>query len=309
MSSSGLIIPNRNVAITVACVHFDYILDNLSAVVDEKYKHKISKIEQSLIKLEHPPELIVFPEGSYSDLLIDFAQKMAKRGSTTICGTFLDQNDDIIKSPVVLPSGTIAYIEKETPSPFDYSLSGKDIKSGKKTINIIQIPINDNMGKPFTVNVGVLICFDFRNRYFDYQDINDTQLIVVPMFDADYIEAEKIASNLAHRHFQKTFLVNKAKLNTVESIFYTFPWWKNILKKIFSWKLRSSLHGPINSAQAKHLKSFFNHCPNIKTKAIWKKKKECIVLGTYELLNPFQPGLNHAYQPRPTYDKLKIIKI
>jgi len=302
------IIPNRSASISVACCHIDFRLENLIAIEDKEYVEKINKIDKIIKNCPKKPDLVVFPEGSYTKFLEDVAIAWAFDGVTTICGTFLDK-DQIIKAPIIAPNGMRFLVEKESPSPYDYSLSRQLVRKGAPPLGPITVTIKDNHGDPIDVNIAVLICYDYRNHFHEFQNINDVQLVVVPMFDKDFRDVQSIAKGTAFSAYQRTFLVNKAVLNTLRSDYYKPSFFMRIINKIRIVRLESSCHGQINGSQAKRLKKLFSIKADVKNKTIWKQKKECIVLASYEILHPLQPGPNNVYDTQPTYDRFELFKI
>ncbi|MCF8060851.1 MAG: hypothetical protein K9K67_16220 [Bacteriovoracaceae bacterium] len=290
----------------VLVCHLDYTLKNFSADVTEEYKNKISKIEK--VVTEHKPDLVVFPEGSYSDFLFGKAMLwFSNYNVTTVCGTKQDSQTSKIVSIVVGDEG-VSEFQKKKLSPYDRlltnsSVSEGDIAGGDFTINSL-----GSDGNRYKIKVGLLICYDFRHSHHRYRDFRDTQLLVVPMFDNTYKDALKIAKEKVKYGGLRLLLVNKP-FCTVDfpegmiipsnfKIAMSFAKLKSMLDYVPSFirskfNFESVILGPINKSDKKNLKNFFGIRTDESKSIVWSSHREKAVLLNVEVGVHHAPGADH----------------
>lgn len=312
----------RSLKSRVMLVHFNYLFKNFEAVEDEVYKRKIDSVD-SLVATEKP-NLVVFPEGAYSDYLFNKAKCWNKKFNTVVvCGTKQNKNTKKIVSIVITNTGVLEF-EKESLSPYDRVISSKSVVKGSIPGGDFYIDAKSDEGSVFKIKVGLLICYDFRFHHDRYKSFRDAQLIVVPMFDNTFQKAQEIAHQKVRYGALRILFSNKA----FSSVEFTKPSIIPTRFKIgaFMEKLKalhgflpkslrskfnfsSSILGPINKSDQKLLKDFFQKRTDTSKSIVWSSYKEKVVVGNIEVGVDHSPGSDYFTKAGYFYDNFVEINL
>lgn len=292
-----MLIP-ESVKIKIACCKMDYKIMDLKVVVDKSFINKLSKINKWITKQENKPHIVIFPEGCGCDKIYSYARSWAKKYKITIvCGTSVNTNK-IITSKIIYPKDngySEEEVEKLRPSPYDSILYGDTINNGKYN-KIFTVNLPDN--KSFKMKV--LICYDFRFVDEIPKSFNDAQLLIVPMLDRAYEEAESIAYDIAKKYLFRIILLNKPTTNNIKIRTKKF----NGKKKLFSCAV-----APMNPSEIEYLKRSKIVGFDAKTYKIWRINKESIISGDYEIKQYASYGHYSAYGAGYFYQNITVFPL
>jgi predicted amidohydrolase len=300
---------STKVRIAVCCV--DFLTKNLTAIEDEAYKRKLRNIENALTKLEHKPDLVVFPEGAGSPEVISLGRRLAKSmGAATVCGTRLDAESNTIVSDVICPDQEYIF-EKEHLSPYDTELSDVPVRPGKSSGGQFYVRAKKKSGASVQIVCQLYICYDLH--YWRLTSGAYVPLVVVPMFHPRWDMAQRYAVEIVKKNSSRVFLVNKNRSTLAlgnsrivgrdlsvamclsgnkilkQMCWTIFCFVDQFVSRFFShWAprkffLASSAHGPMNRNDENKLRSIKDLSASARSRRIWMNFRERIVIGDYEV--------------------------
>lgn len=296
-----MIFKQHSIKIKIAVCHFDFAIENLAAKLDDAYINVLKKINEEIVALPAKPHLIIFPECSYSDLLYQYALKWKSDFSiSTVCGTRQNSTTGAVEA-VVLCNAQTYYFEKRYQSPYDTLLTSRPVRDGKSAGGTFDIEAKTKQGKKCIVTCGILICYDFHKPERFADDFQDVNVMIVPMYNPRWRDAQELAYEYVKHRSSRVILVNKSKASievAKNSLTSNKIWMASALARrpllmkaveftcagwLPSFFLASSGHGPVNESDNKNLKSNRRLSFLKKLSRIWEVRKDAILIADYEV--------------------------